>query len=321
MRFIIEIFSICFVLVNIYTFYKYKSGKQSFLALACGGIGAFLGMCLSKQPVSKKVKAFAAISLIIAIIPIIHIVHGVTLGRSIQYVEIDFHSENWPPHLNGYRIAFMTDIHVITDEALRKVVAELNQRNIDLLLLGGDFSMYNAHYQGSIRELSKTITSDGIFGVDGNHDNYNSLFTAMERYGITPLDNSGTHIRDGFYLAGVQDLWNRNPNIAQATHGAYESDFVLLVSHNPDVTMVQPTTGIDLILSGHTHNGQIAFFGFPMYLLVGHITNYGTRFAYGFAYSADGVPMFTSRGIGVYYAIPRIFARPEVVIFTMYAKG
>jgi predicted MPP superfamily phosphohydrolase len=84
--------------------------------------------------------------------------------------------------------------------------------------------------------------------------------------------------------------------------------------------MVQPTAGVDLILSGHTHGGQITFFGLPLYLLRGSITDYGTRFAHGFAYSADGVPVFTSSGVGPYFNIPRIFARPEVVIFTMYGE-
>ena len=66
--------------------------------------------------------------------------------------------------------------------------------------------------------------------------------------------------------------------------------------------------------------GQITIFGYPIYLLVDHITSYGTHFAYGFATSADDVPVFTSSGVGAYYHWPRIFARPEVVIFTMYSE-
>ena len=290
-----------------------------FFTIACGGIGALLGMCLAKHKTkNKKFKFVVTVGLIIAIIPMIHIVHGLTIGKIIRYVEIDFRSENWPPGLDGYRIAFMTDMHIIADADMREVAAELNKRNLDLLLLGGDFSMRGSHYQGTLREIAQIDATDGIFGVDGNHDDYVRLFRAKEQHGITPLDNSGTHIREGFYLAGVHDMWNRSPNIEMAVANAYASDFVLLVSHNPDVTMVQPTYGIDLILSGHTHGGQITFFGFPVYLLRGSITNYNTRFGYGFAYSADGAPVFASSGIGVYYLIPRIFARPEVVIFTMY---
>jgi len=319
--------------MNVFTFFLYLIDKRKaiknkwrisertliFFTLALGGIGALLGMCLARHKTkSRKFKVAAMIGLIIALIPMIHIAHGLTIGRMIRYVEIEFRSESWPAELDGYRIAFMTDMHIITDEDMRRVAAELNERNLDLLLLGGDFSMHNAHYRGTVREIAQINARDGIFGVEGNHDDYRRLFSAKEQYGITPLDNSGIRIRDGFYLAGVQDLWNRNPNIAEAIRDAEENDFILLLSHNPDVSMLQPTDGVDLILSGHTHSGQITFFGFPMYLLRGSITEYGTRFAHGFSDSADGVPVFTSSGIGLYYVVPRIFARPEVVIFMMY---
>ena len=261
--------------------------------------------------------------MIIALIPLIHIIHGLTLSKITRYVEIEFRSENWQPESDGYRIAFMSDMHAITDENIQKTIKELNDRDLDLLLLGGDFSMTNNHYQGTVREIAKINTTDGIFGVEGNHDNYQKIFEALKQYGITPLDNSGTHIRNGFYLAGVQDMYNRNPNIKEAVANADTDDFILLVSHSPDLSMLQSTNGIDLILSGHTHAGQIAFFGYPFYLLYGGglpITNYGTRFAYGFARSADDVPVFITSGIGTFSYMPRIFTRPEVVIFTMYSK-
>jgi len=330
---IIELFIVFFALVNVFTFFLFRldernalkdrrrvnEGVLALFTISCGGIGALMAMCLSKyRERTWKLKLLVSVGMVIALIPMIHIAHGLTLGRQIRYVEVEFHSENWPAELDGYRIAFMTDKHVIPHTAMREAAAELNERNIDLLLLGGDFSMFYAHYQGTIREISQINAVDGIFGVDGNHDTYYRLFRAKEQYGIVPLDNSGVRIRERFYLAGVQDKWNRNPNIRQAIEGAYADDFVLIVSHNPDVSMTQSTAGVDLILAGHTHNGQIAFFGFPIYLMRDHITSYGTRFAHGFAYSADGTPVFVSSGIGIYYVVPRIFSRPEVVIFTMY---
>jgi len=330
---IIELFLVGFLLINLFTFLLYVIDKRKavknkwrisegtllFFTLACGGIGACLGMRLARHKTrNRKFKFAAVIGLMIALIPLIHIAHSFTLGRTIRYVELEFHSEHWPKQLDGYRIAFMTDMHIIKDEDMRAAAVELNRRDLDLLLLGGDFSVHNAHYQGTVREIAQIQTTDGIFGVEGNHDDYQRLFAAKEAYGITPLDNSGARIRDGFYLAGVRDLWNRDPNIAEAIAGADTEDFVLLLTHNPDVSMMQSTEGVDFILAGHTHKGQITFFGFPMYLLRGSITEYGTRFAHGFADSADGVPIFTSSGIGVYYSIPRIFVRPEVVIFTMY---
>ncbi|MCL2570853.1 MAG: metallophosphoesterase [Defluviitaleaceae bacterium] len=254
------------------------------------------------------------------IIVVIHIIHALTLDRIIQYKEIEFVSSRWPEELEGYRIAFITDTHMISNRRLERVVEELNARNIDLLLLGGDYMSlgHGIRYREQVAILSGTQTTDGIYGVEGNHDNYIRLFAAMEAYGMTPLFNTGQQIREGFFLAGVKDLWNNRPCIATSIEGAGD-DFVLLLSHNPDVAMHQDTTHIDLFLAGHTHGGQITFFGlWAPYLVRGSITSYNQRFRYGWAESRSGTPVYVSRGIGGY--VPRVFARPQVIIITMGAK-
>ena len=328
---VIEFALIAFVMTNALAFLlrryyvppttKIQRMYKGFMILAIiafGGIGGLLGMIFCKNRDNGKFRLLMIFGLVIALIPTIHIIHALTLDRSIRYAEIEFHSENWPSELGGYRIAFMTDFHTMPHEVMASVAEELNTRNLDLLLLGGDFSMFDGHYQGTLSAIAEIATTDGIFAVEGNHDTYWLIFPLMEQLGITPLDNSGVHIRPGFYLSGVRDLWHKTHCIESAIAEALPSDFVLLLSHNPDIAMPYSTSGIDLILSGHTHGGQITFFCFPVYLLRGSITDYGTLFGRGFAYSADGIPVFTSSGIGDYYIIPRIFSRPEVVIFTMY---
>jgi len=234
----------------------------------------------------------------------------------MQYVEVPFYSPRWPTALNGYRIAFITDTHSISNAALQQVVDELNTRDIDLLLLGGDFW---AHYERVLAVLAQTKTTDGIFGVDGNHDNHVRLFAAMERHGMVPLSNNGQRIREGFWLAGVEDIWNRRPCIATAIQDAGD-DFVMLLSHNPDITMKQDTTAVDLVVSGHTHAGQIRFFGLwtPLFTFTNIITSYGQRFVSGWAASRDGTPVYVSNGTGAHF--PRVFARPQVIIFDMYGE-
>jgi len=241
----------------------------------------------------------------------------------IEYTEINFDSLRFPQELNGYRIAFITDVHTINDEKLQGIVEELNTRQINLLFLGGDFSVWNGRYRRCIEILSEIKTSDGIFGIEGNHDNHELLFSAMKDFGMLPLSNSGLRIHEGFFLAGVEDLWNRNPCITTAAADAADDDFVLLLSHNPDIAMQQDTSGIDLILSGHTHGGQITFFGIwaPYFTIRSSITDYGQRFASGWALSKDDTPVFVSRGTtDSYFNIPRVFSRPQVVIFTINAS-
>ncbi|MCL2400454.1 MAG: metallophosphoesterase [Defluviitaleaceae bacterium] len=265
-----------------------------------------------------KLKKISMVFLAIGfVIGLIHVTHAATLDRIIEYTEVEFSSPNVPIEIDGYRIAFIVDTHTLPGYRLMEVVEELNNRYIDLLLLGGDFPSAGDAPRRSMEILSHTITTDGIFGVEGNHDNYVELFAAKRAHGITPLSNSGLYIRDNFFLAGVEDLWNRNPSIDDAIYGSTPDDFVLLVSHNPDISMLQDTTGVDLILSGHTHGGQITFFGIwaPYFTFRNSITNYGQHFTEGWATSKDGTPVFVSRGTWGY--LPRVFARPQVILITL----
>jgi len=254
---------------------------------------------------------------ILVLIILIHLAHALTLDRMVQYNEITFSSPNLPIEMDGYRIAFVTDIHLEFEGRLEAIVEELNQRRVDLLLLGGDFTFDSDDLDTTMELLSQIAITDSMFGVEGNHDKYQALFAAMEAHGITPLSNSGLYIRDGFYLAGVEDLWNRNPDVAEAIGGAGPDSFVLLLSHNPDVSMGQDTTGVDLILSGHTHGGQFNLFNrWSIGLDSGVISDYGERFRGGWAESHDGTPVYVCRGVGEYY--PRVFARPEVTLITLF---
>jgi len=270
----------------------------------------------------KLLKWSLIISLaLIVLIVVIHLIHALTLDRTIVYREITFRSINVPAHLDGYRIAFLADEHAMEESRLRAVVDELNSRNLDLLVLGGDFETAARTADQSIRILSEVQTRDGMFGVAGNHDRYhNSLFAALERYGATPLRNAGQEIRPGFFVAGTRDFWSGYACIATATQDADPDDFILLLTHNADVTMVQDTSHIDLTLSGHTHGGQISFFGIwaPYFTFSRHITSYGQRFARGWATSRDGTDVFVTVGIGEY--LPRVFSRPEVIIITLRAR-
>jgi len=270
-----------------------------------------------KWSVSKMIK-FTLLAVFIIIV-LIHLIHALTLDRRVEYVEIFFTSPKIPAEMDGYRIAFVTDIHLEFEGRLRGVVDELNERQIDLLLLGGDFTSYSEDLNDTLELLSQITTVDGAFGVEGNHDHYETLFSTMIAYDITPLSNSGVFIRDKFYLAGVEDLWNRSPNIEEAIADAGADSFVLLISHNPDLAMKQDTTGVDLILSGHTHGGQLNFFGrWSIGLDSGIISEYGTKFRSGWAESNDGTPVFVSQGVGEYY--PRVFARPQVILITLAAE-
>lgn len=257
---------------------------------------------------------------VILLIVIIHLVSAFTNDRRIRYPEVSYASPKITPELDGYVIALITDIHELSPQKLRQIVAKMNARKVDLLLLGGDYAR-NGGFRQTMEILGGTTTTDGIFGVDGNHDNTLELYPAMQKHGITPLDNRGFRIRPGFYLAGVQDSWLRGSDIPKAVANAEPVDFVLLLSHNPDIAMQQDTSGVDVMLCGHTHGGIMTFFGgwAPMLYL---ISGYGHKFKGGWAMAPNDTLVFVSRGTGLHKigglpVLPRIFAPPQVIYLTL----
>ena len=253
-------------------------------------------------------------------VALIHTIHALTLDKIIEFKEITFYSPKAGGDLDGYRIAFISDIHLLPEDDLISTVAKLNGKHTDLLVLGGDYTTDSKALSRMMEILSRIETADGIFGVEGNHDRYRKLTAAMSEYSITPLYNTGYRIGNNLYIAGVGDQWQQNADIASAIEGADDGDFVLLAAHNPDIAMTQKTEGIDLILSGHTHGGQITLFGLwaPYFTISDSITRYGQRFRSGWSESRDGVPVYVGNGAGEYML--RVFARPQVIIITLKFK-
>lgn len=249
----------------------------------------------------------------------VHLVHALTLDRVVQYVETEYRSAKVGTQLDGYTVAFITDTHAAVPEETQKMVDAVNARGADLLLLGGDMGG-SANLRANMRVLAGARTTDGIYGVEGNHDDYADLFAAMEENGISPLDNEGASLRDGLYLAGVQDLWNRTPDVGRAVAGAEETDFILLLSHNPDVSMHKGAGLAHLMLSGHTHGGQATVFGLwaPALSMRPSVSDYGHRFMTGWC-RGEGIDVYVSNGAGPLASVPRVFARPQVIFITLRA--
>lgn len=254
----------------------------------------------------------AGIILVVAV-GVIHLLSGLIFGRVLEYREVACASPKIGGELEGYRMAFLTDIHDYPREKLHAMVEELNRRGVDLVLMGGDFGKKQPDEWLAI--LADIEAKDGIWGVAGNHDDAGQLAAAMETQGMHYLGNEGAALHPGLYLAGVEDLWKGDPDVEKALEGAGEGDFVLLISHNPDTSMERDFSRTDLALSGHVHGGEVTFFGLwgPA---MGFVSNYGQRFRTGMCKSAAGTDVLVSNGIGSHSPL-RIFARPQVLLVTL----
>lgn len=243
----------------------------------------------------------------------VHVLSALTLDRRIRYRETTYAAAGIPKDLKGYVIAFVVDTHDLPAAEMRAVVDRINARDVDLLLLGGDYCNFNAG--PTLKILAAAKTKDGIYGVMGNHDRYQDIADNMLKHDMVFLYNQGLNLKPGFFLAGVSDLRTRMPRVAQTLKSARENDFVLLLSHNPALALEHDVTDVDLLLSGHTHGGLINFLGLwsPALALRNPV---GKKLRSGW-YRVGATDVLVSNGVGYTEKIPRVFARPEVLFITL----
>lgn len=251
--------------------------------------------------------------LVVVLIAAAHVISALTIDRRIHYKELSYASAKIPQALDGYVIAFLVDTHDLTAAEMEVVVDRINDRNVDLLLLGGDYRSFNAG--PTLKVLANTKTKDGVFGVMGNHDVYKDIVDNMQKHGMVFLYNKGLELKPGFFLAGVSDLQTHKPRVGKALEGANKNNFVLLLSHNPVLALEHDVSGVDLMLSGHTHGGLINFFGLWSPALALRYPP-GNKLRSGW-HKVENTDILVSNGTGYTLKIPQVFARPQVIFLTL----
>ncbi|HLX61220.1 MAG TPA: metallophosphoesterase [Planctomycetota bacterium] len=223
-----------------------------------------------------------------------------------------------PPSFRGFRIAFLTDLHhgPWTGLAYVRCAARMaNELEADVVLLGGDYC-HNApeFIEPCIEALGDLRAAMGVYAVMGNHDHYQSSALtrgAFEKNKIRELKNDGVWLeRNGERLrvAGVDDFWMGGPQLQPALDGMRADERCVLVSHNPDFVDQISDPRVGLMLSGHTHGGQIVFplIGAPIVP-----SCHGSKYIQGLMRTPNNL-LFISRGLGTVTPPLRFGCRPEI---------
>jgi predicted MPP superfamily phosphohydrolase len=237
-----------------------------------------------------------------------------------NFVEIK--TEDTPALFKNSRIVFVSDIHhgpYLSRRRVRKLVNRINSLSPDIILLGGDYVQRNPKYIAPFFEEAKRLeASIGIYGVLGNHDHWEGkelTRKSMTESGFNICDNTSFWIRnknDSIKIGGVGDLWEDDQIINNTIYDLEERDFCILISHNPDYFAEMNTNLVDLAVAGHTHGGQVTFFGRKAPVLP--IVN-GEKYRYGLIQEGNNYLYITS-GVGTVTPPVRFFCRPEIVVFT-----
>lgn len=233
-----------------------------------------------------------------------------------------------PPGLAGLRIAQISDTHhgPYTGRGfVEKAVGLVRAEKPDLVVLTGDYVHKDSAYTpAGIEPFALLRPPLGLFAVLGNHDHWHDADLTREclaRAGAVDLTNAHALAEKGgetICLAGVGDLWEDEQDLAAALDGVEESALRILLSHNPDYAELMPRTPrVDLMISGHTHGGQIdlPFLGAPVLP-----SSCGQKYRAGLV-RGPRCPVFVSRGVGVISPPVRINCPPEVAVLTLVPAG
>jgi uncharacterized protein len=248
--------------------------------------------------------------------------------RDLRVERLTVKIRDLAPEFNGFTICQVTDVHhsvLVSLDYINRVVETANSLNPDLTVLTGDYvDVSKEHIVPAIKALSALRAASGLLSILGNHDNFVGKYRSMDAlasFNIPLLDNSHRIIerkKGSLCIAGVKDYSEDYPDASKALRGVDGDIPRILLSHHPDYAEKLPRgERVDLVLSGHTHGGQVRLpFGYAPVIR----SNYGQRYSGGLVESASNkTPVYVSRGIGVVLLPMRINCPPELTVIRLQA--
>jgi uncharacterized protein len=172
-----------------------------------------------------------------------------------------------PERLDGFRIVHLSDFHygpMVNPEHLKRAVRAANDLHADMIALTGDYISQDRAYAAPCAEVVGRLRArHGVYAVLGNHDHWTDAALIADLFraeGIRVLINEGLRVdlqNETFWLAGVDDTMVGLEDLPLALAGSSDDEFKLLLAHNPIILRRAARANVDLVLSGHTHGGQV----------------------------------------------------------------
>lgn len=265
-------------------------------------------------------------------------VSGIVTRKNVQITYKTIVLPNLPPAFKGLTITLASDIHsspYMTLEDMQEIAKLINALKSDVILLPGDFvTTHRNELPPVIEALSVLHAPMGIYATTGNHEFYvdaDLVSKGVESIGIRMMRNENFALeKDGekLYLLGIDDA-NDNEiidytngksakHIEELYYGVPDTAATILMCHKPYRFDDFAKTNVGLMLSGHTHGGQIVFgrFGESVLCLSSMASKY-VEGHYEIKNGAKRTQMYVSRGLGTVALPMRLNCPPEITQITL----
>jgi uncharacterized protein len=297
-------------------------GMFGLLLTACGATD--LSFLISSKLAGTVAQGRLQAELVAALV-VPALVWGFFVARRTPVVErVTVPIHGLPPQFEGLKIVQITDVHIgetLDRRFLKRVVNQVNALEPDVIAVTGDLIDGSvAKLRDEVAPLAELKAKRGIFYVTGNHEYYHGAaawVAEVTRLGLTALHNEHRVLREGdaqLVIAGVPDVegarfaQSHAPDVAKAFAGAPEGAPRILLAHQPRFAARAKGHGVQLMLSGHTHGGQIFPFMFFVRLQQPVIAGFKLL---------SGVPVYTSRGTGYWGPPFRVGPSSEISELTL----
>ena len=247
-------------------------------------------------------------------------------GNILQINHYNIPVTNLPNSFSGFKIVHITDIHygpLVSLDFVKKVIGKANSINGDMIVCTGDY----VHERNEIEQIdtvwpiiSQLKATYGVYSVLGNHDHW-ADFNKSEYW----LNKSGQNIRhksvkigkngEEIWLGGAGDYYEDSVGIDRAFENVPQEKCKIVLAHNPDTADQNFITTVDLVVSGHTHGGQvkIPFVGTPI------LPVENKKYSSGYIQTPK-TGVFISRGIGWTIIPVRFNCFPEIAVLNLIPK-
>jgi hypothetical protein len=287
-----------------------------FLTLACfllADLATGFGRLLPSHLSTLRLGALAAAGLL----SVVALVQGL---RAPVVSEVGVHLLGLPPSMDGTVVVQLSDLHlggILGRAWLERRVAQVQALHPDLIAVTGDLVDGDVEeVESLLPSLQKLRAPLGVWAVTGNHEFYagaDRCVALMERAGFTVLRDRAQEAAPGLVLAGVDDLTARRQfrldgdPVTRAMEGRPQGVTIFLC-HSPLQTERASVLGANIMLSGHTHAGQLWPFGYLVRLAYPRIEG---------RYDMSGMTLMVCRGTGTWGPPMRLFRPSEILRITL----